>query len=104
MYQTHFSPIFIGNLIFYNRVNKSISLVDLRSLINKECSEPLPNEFAFIKSVGRAFAIVKENQELELKIKHFISPNVKFNFDKIKLSKNIGKFIFKGLFVRSVSY
>jgi len=44
--------------------------------IKKQCSAPLPKEFAFIKSVGRAFAIVKENQNFELKVKHFISPNV----------------------------
>ena len=67
---TKFQPI-----IFYNSVNIHMNLVEFTRLVKDNC-RPLPKDFQYIKSVGRAFTIVKENQMLELKVRHFCAPGV----------------------------
>jgi hypothetical protein len=61
-------------------VSESISIIDLRKEIKRQCSpEEIPNEYIFIKSVGRAFTRVKPKQEHELKVRNFLPPQVKLH-------------------------
>lgn len=62
---------------FSPRVSPDILLKDLRSEIEKQCSvEEIPKDYVFLKSVGRALTRVKPYQEQEIKVKHFMPPQV----------------------------
>lgn len=55
------------------RASRDMHLKDVRKEIQKQCnSAEIPKKYSFLKSVGRAFTQVKEKQENELKIKHFL--------------------------------
>lgn len=55
------------------RASQDLLLRDLRKKIQEQCNKnEIPKSYAFLKSVGRAFAKVKPQQENELKVKHFL--------------------------------
>lgn len=52
-----------------------MNLIEFSRLVREQCSS-LPKDFLYIKSVGRAFTTVKENQMSDLKVRHFCTPDV----------------------------
>jgi hypothetical protein len=53
-------------------------LGDLRKEIDRQCSkEDLPKEYSFLKNVGRALTRVKHRQENDIKVKSYLSTQVR---------------------------
>uniref|UniRef100_T1J423 Uncharacterized protein n=1 Tax=Strigamia maritima TaxID=126957 RepID=T1J423_STRMM len=62
------------------RVQTKVILHDLRIELEEQLEKDvLPEEYVFLKSVGRNFARVKEKQEYQLKVRDFVPPNVSMN-------------------------
>eukprot|EP00794_Sanderia_malayensis_P008004 gene8004-8863_t len=57
------------------RVHQHATLTNIRDIITEQL-EPyvIPNEYVFLRSVGRCMALVNKNQEVAMKAKHFLPP------------------------------
>ena len=79
--------LWTNQLIFLNegrsrfpfRVYPETRLSDLRAVLIDQVMQSggvLPHKFVFLKSVGRALTLVKDQQEQQLKVKNFLPPFV----------------------------
>ncbi|KAK3747556.1 hypothetical protein QZH41_015789 [Actinostola sp. cb2023] len=75
-YRTAFNNIALESVSAgFVRVHPGLSLHHLRESLEEQLGEEvIPEEFIFLRSVGRCMAVVKENQEYLLKASDFLPP------------------------------
>ena len=76
---------------YYNdaiRVYPETRLLDLRAVLIDQVTQSggiLPQQFVFLKSVGRALTLVKDQQEGQLKVKNFLPPFVRSHWQLLQI-------------------